>query len=140
MVGATGNGNWTQLAPADPNTWFQDYTSLMLNTIQTIGASNIDAILLSNELYALTNGEEYTSYWLSLVAEIRKVFTGKLGCNAAGLLGTWDQSQEFLHVTFLDSIDFLGISAYSRLSTNLDATLLDCIAGWSSNAYGQNLL
>jgi len=132
--------NWQRLAPTDPAAWFASYTAQLIALVGKSGASNIDAVLLGNELYSMTTNSSYRQYWLDLIGRIRNLFRGSIGYNAGGLMGRWDTSQEFSNITFLAQLDFIGISTYPRLSSKFNANIDDYRAGWTSNIYGENLL
>jgi len=82
----------------------------------------------------------YKPRWLELIAAVRSRFSGEVGYNAGGLIGPFPTSQEYRNVTFTGALDFLGISAYPRLSAKRDADADDYRKGWTQNAYGNNSL
>ncbi|TWU40655.1 cellulase family glycosylhydrolase [Novipirellula artificiosorum] len=103
-------------------------------------AARIDSMLIGNELHSMATNPEYQLRWEKLIAGIRPLFSGRLGYNAGGLIGPWESSQEYLNVSFIDSLDFIGISAYPRLPKELDADADDYLAGWRKSPYGEDLV
>ena len=132
--------NWQRIAPTDPAAWFASYGAQLIALVRRPESSQIDALLLGNELYSMSTNANHKSRWIALISEIRSAFSGRIGYNAGGLIGPFDTSQEYLRVTFVDALDFIGISAYPRLSTKLNANFDDYRTGWTNNAYGENLL
>ena len=132
--------NWQRIAPTDPAAWFASYSAQLMSLMGRPEAGMIDALILGNELCSMSTNESYKSRWIELISDIRSVFSGPIGYNAGGLMGPFDASREYLRVTFIDALDFIGISAYPRLSAKLNANFDDYRAGWTKDAYGQDLL
>jgi len=143
IVGSTKDPNhtrWQHIAPADPAAWFRSYGAQLDALVARPGARGIDALLLGNELFSMSTNAAHTARWTALISRIRSAFAGRIGYNAGGLIGPFKTSQEYLRVTFIDSLDFIGISAYPRLSAKLGATAADYRKGWTHSAYDENLL
>lgn len=132
--------NWQRIAPADPGAWFKSYTAQLTELVRRPEAGKIDALLLGNELHSMTTNPDYKLRWAKVISIIRSLFPSQIGYNARELTGPWESSREYLHVTFVDSLDFIGISAYPRLSKKLDADADDYRRGWRKSAHGEDLV
>lgn len=146
MIGSNGV-NWQRMNPSDPDLWFETFGDKILSILNRDDASNIDAIIIGNELKSMSNNGNYQDDWYKLIREIRAVFEGEVGYNAGAFLGYFrPQEEEYLHVTFKDSLDFMGFSAYPRLIKTQGGFSEDPQAagydeyfnGWSSAQHQRN--
>lgn len=104
-------------------------------------AAQVDALILTNELKAMTMEAAYTERWENVVTEMRALGAKQsgrsrsieIGVNSGGLLGYGPDQQEMGNVPFAGSLDFIGVSAYPRVTKNLDATYDDFYNGWFSD-------
>ena len=138
MVGDVNGLNWQQLAPSDPQLWFNNYTSILNQIAAILQTQGVSNFLITNELNSMTTNPAYTNYWASLISTLRKTFTGKIGFNSGGLLGGKDN--EFLNVpkATLALLDFMGISAYPRLMSPQTYTVDSVLAGWKQDYFKNN--
>ena len=73
-------------------------------------ATGVDRLTLGSELRDMTNNEDYSNHWTSLIASVDSVFDGELGYAA-----NWDNyDNEVVRTVFWSNevIDFIGIDAY----------------------------
>jgi hypothetical protein len=140
IVGANGN-NWQDLAPTDPQLWFTNYGAALNQLADTISPYHTSHFLITNELRSMTTNPAYSGYWNTLTTNLRQHYSGKLGFNAGGLLGTCGNCNEFLNIPgdTLNTTDFVGISAYPRVLTPQAYTIDNVASGWTSDIYGTNL-
>ena len=87
----------------DWDRWFVDYSKLMLQYAKVAEAGGADIFCIGTEL--LDSVKKQPSKWRELIAEIRKIYSGKLTYAA-----NWDE--EYKAVPFWDALDYIGIQAY----------------------------
>lgn len=140
IVGSNGT-NWKDLAPTNAKLWFENYSSTINKLAEIISPYNVSHYLITNELYSMTTNYEYTEYWKDLITNLKKVYNGKIGFNAGGLLGNCVRCNEFLNIptATLSATDFLGISSYPRLLPPQVYTSTAVMSAWKNDFYGSNL-
>ncbi len=140
MVGDVNGLNWQQLAPTDPQLWFNNYTSVLNQIAPILQTQGVSNFLITNELSSMTTHPAYTNYWANLIAALKKNFTGKIGFNAGGLLGGNSSDNEFLNIpkATLSLLDFMGISAYPRLMSAQTYTVDSVLAAWRQDYFKNN--
>ncbi|MDR7131377.1 hypothetical protein J2X69_003741 [Algoriphagus sp. 4150] len=102
--------------------WFENYGGFILDYAKMAEEHQIPMLCVGTEL-ELTSARE--ADWRRVIAEIRKVYSGKL-IYAANFT-------EFEHVKFWDALDYIGIQAYFPLSSKADPKLSDLKAGWKKH-------
>jgi hypothetical protein len=128
---------WSSIAPRDASTWFESYGSSIKNVLRQLEPYGIDSILLGNELANLTTSSIYQDYWSTLISDFKEVFSGHIGYNASAFGAPVGSSDEYSSVTFLDKIDFLGISIYPQLYSNKTPSAEEMQDGWFRTANGE---
>jgi len=119
--GFTGN-----LKPTSEENWqlleksYKDYILTYAKAAQKI---NAEILCIGTELEQFVMHRP--EYWLSLINDIRKVYSGKLTYAA-----NWD---EYKRITFWHQLDFIGIDAYFPLSTKKTPTISELETGWKSH-------
>lgn len=119
-----GGGHW----PGDVkfeteegwNTWFDNYEDWIIHYAELCEANNVDALCIGTELVhtTLTHPEK----WRKIIAEIRKVYKGKLTYAA-----NW--GEEFEGFSFWDDLDVVGLNSYYPLSPKQDPSDAALLAG-----------
>ncbi|MEP0712007.1 MAG: hypothetical protein ABJC55_08795, partial [Algoriphagus sp.] len=99
--------------------WFENYQGFILDYARMAQAYQIPMLCVGTELEMTSEREED---WRKVIAEIRKVYSGKL-IYAANFT-------EFEQVKFWDALDYIGIQAYFPLSTKENPSLSDLKSGW----------
>ncbi len=100
--------NWRGLIdPYDLEKWFKYYDIMLLRIANLAEKHDVEMLTVGSEL---VNLQQYTSHWEELIQKVREVYSGKLNYAA-----NWDAYQE---ITFLDKLDYLGLSGYFELTTN----------------------
>lgn len=82
------------------------YTSFILTYAKTAQEINAEIFCIGTELEQFINSRP--DYWLQLISEIKKIYTGRLTYAA-----NWD---EYKRVPFWKELDFIGIDAYFPVS------------------------
>ena len=101
------------------NIFFREYEE-WIDTIATISeTAGADYFCIGTELM---NSLKYEDEWRRIIAEIRKVYTGKITYAA-----NWDKYEE---VPFWDALDYIGIQAYFPLTTKNNPSEGEIDLGW----------
>lgn len=102
--------------------WFDNYEGFILAYAKMAEEHQIPMLCIGTELELTSKREDD---WRKVIAEIRKVYSGKL-IYAANFT-------EYEHVKFWDALDYIGIQAYFPLSTKENPNLSDLKSGWKKN-------
>jgi hypothetical protein len=112
-------GDWR--AAINPDTaWFSAFTSMMLKYALLADSNHIEMICIGDE-YVVATQSKFTSNWRKLIAEIRKVYSGKLtyASNWSGAFAYGITIAEFQQVEFWNDLDYIGIDAYYPLTNSV---------------------
>ncbi|PHR15041.1 MAG: glycoside hydrolase [Aequorivita sp.] len=116
-----GYTGWVEMASeAD---WLQleiTYKNFILDFAKVAEAKNIEILCIGTELEKFI--EHRPEYWRELIAEIKKIYNGKLTYAA-----NWD---EYKRVPFWDALDYIGVDAYFPISKTKTPTVEETKAGW----------
>ena len=111
---------------ADWAEWFRRYQDFAVHYARLAEAQGMEIYAVGTELKG-TAGRE--ADWRRLIAEVRKVYHGRLTYSA-----NWDG--ELDSVRFWDALDYIGVQAYYPLSDKDHPTLMDLESGWAPFAQG----
>lgn len=101
--------------------WENSYGNYIMNHARIADSMNVEAFCIGLEFkYAV---KERTDFWFMLIADVRKVYKGKI-CYAAN----WDN---FQNIPFWDELDFIGINAYFPLSQKNTPDIQELMNGWN---------
>jgi hypothetical protein len=113
-------GNLKMNSEAEWNALESSYRKFILTYAELAEEEKIEIFCLGTEL------EEFVvnrpNFWLDLIHEVKKVFSGKLTYAA-----NWD---EYTKVTFWEELDYIGIDAYFPLSDAKSPTVEELKTGW----------
>ena len=114
------DGSWrARINPDDKDALFTAYSAVLNHYADLAQAHGVEGMVIGAELSSLT-GPAYTSYWRSMIAEVRRRFGGFLTYSAqwgsAPPSSEHDQYREFEQIEFWQELDYLGISAYFELA------------------------
>lgn len=117
-------GSWPgeieMLNEEDWKLWFENYRGFILDYARLAEELGIPVLCIGTELEKTT---QRTDDWRNVIAQIKKVYSGKL-IYAANFT-------EFEQVEFWDDLDYIGIQAYFPLSKNLNPSLAELKKGWN---------
>jgi len=106
------SGEWR--AAIQPDTaWFSAYLMMILKYAQFAQENQIEMLCIGDEFVVATQ-HQFTSRWRDIIAEIRRIYSGKL-TYAANWSGAYDEgitTAEYLQVEFWNDLDYIGIDAY----------------------------
>lgn len=120
-----GDGVWISEikmeSEEDWKKWFASYRTFILHYAHLAERIGAEALCVGTELR--TTAKERPNDWRTMIAEIRRVYRGKLTYAA-----NW--TNELNDITFWDGLDYIGVQAYYPLSDNDNPTLDECVEGW----------
>lgn len=106
----------------DWKAWFESYRDFMVHYAQIAQANNVEMLCIGTELTSVSTirGE----MWKDIVIKpVREAYKGPLTYAA-----NWNV--EYMHVSFWDAMDYVGIDAYFPLSDKDNPTLEELKKGW----------
>ncbi len=107
---------------ADWNLWFDNYTAFILDHAKFAEKLKFPLLCIGTELEKTSQRDKD---WRKVIAEIRKVYSGKLVYAA--------NFTEFEKVTFWDELDYIGIQAYFPLAKSHNPELDELKSSWKSH-------
>jgi hypothetical protein len=114
-------GDIAMTTDADWERWFASYEAFILHYAALAEANGFEALAVGTEL---AKASRRTSDWKRVIAEVRKVYHGKLTYCA-----NWNDEVEA--TGFWDDLDFIGVQAYYPLATIDDPSKADIEAAWA---------
>src|ERR1051325_4817864 len=120
------NGNeWhatvQQSSPEAHARWWASYREMILHYACVAQDADAESLCVGTELVEMTH--RFPSEWRGLIADVRKVFKGKLT-----YAGHWER--EFEEITFWNDLDFIGITAYFPLAAPEGASIEQLTDAW----------
>jgi hypothetical protein len=110
------------IRPADYDTWFAAYTRMLVHYAEIAQEASAPLFVIGDELTGVQGDRER---WPPLIAQIRRVFKGKLTYAA-----NWDPG--YKAVPFWNLLDYVGIDEYTPLPTPTDTPTVDeLVAAWA---------
>lgn len=103
--------------------WIQlenEYSNFILTYAKLAETTQVKVFCIGTELEQFVI--QRPTYWKHLIAEIKKVYSGKLTYAA-----NWD---EYKRVPFWDQLDYIGVDAYFPISDTKTPSLEESKAGW----------
>ncbi len=96
------------------------YSNFIIDFAKVAEAENVEIFCIGTELEKFI--EHRPEFWRALIAEVKKVYKGKLTYAA-----NWD---EYKRVPFWDALDFIGVDAYFPISESKIPTVEEARNGW----------
>ncbi len=93
------------LKPHDFSAWSQSYEAFLLHYAKLAQESGVEILSIGSELGSM---EKQDQFWESLIGKVRTSYSGKLLYSS-----NWDH---YTHPHFWHLLDYIGITAYNRLS------------------------
>lgn len=98
----------------------QAYSAFILDFAKVAEVEKVEIFCIGTELEKFI--EHRPEYWRALIAEVKKVYKGKLTYAA-----NWD---EYKRVPFWDALDYIGVDAYFPVSESKTPTVEEVKSGW----------
>jgi hypothetical protein len=100
--------------------WEESYSLYILTFAKMAEAESVDMFCIGTEYKTATT--KRPEYWKTLIAEIRKVYSGKITYAA-----NWD---EYNDISFWGELDYIGVDAYFPLMQDDDPLIAELSAAW----------
>jgi len=110
IILTNGRGDWGEIEPYDSDLFFENYEARINDVFNSTNSSNIDVLLITNELVNLTNDINYKDNWVNIINSFKSRYPVEIGMNVRGLSPYKSEWKNISHLT--NNLDFLGISAY----------------------------
>ena len=102
----SGSKDWRGIInPPNWDTWFASYVKFVTDLARISQQGDVDIFVVGSELLST---ESFRERWLGTIAEIKKVYKGKLTYSS-----NWDHYES---VTFWDQLDYVGMNNYYELA------------------------
>lgn len=102
--------------------WFENYKAFILDYARLAEKLKFPMLCIGTELEKTSTREKD---WRDIIAEVRKVYSGKITYAA--------NFTEFEKIKFWDALDYIGVQAYFPLSKSHQPELKELIASWNSH-------
>jgi len=110
--GKINPGNW--------DSWWKDYSQFILRYAKLAESGKAEVFSVGSELIST---ETQTDRWKKLIAEVRKVYSGRLTYSA-----NWDHYQA---PKWWDDLDIVGMTSYYTLAKGTNPSLADLKKTWA---------
>lgn len=115
------DGKWRGLIePVDRKAWFKSYEKLLVELAMLAESEHVEFFSIGIEFNSL---EKETELWLSLIAAVREVYSGKITYSL-----NWYTPTEILG--FWQALDFISLDAYYELDAPNSATVDQLVDAW----------
>jgi hypothetical protein len=122
------DGKWrSDIYPSSSENWAlwkETYRDFILRYANVAESSNVDMYCIGVEFSRLT--KEKPEFWRTLIADIRKVYSGKIIYAA-----NW--YEEYEEITFWKDLDYIGIQAYFPLTDKMYPSEQQISKGWKKH-------
>ena len=121
QIGTVEAGDWRgTIRPDDESLWWTSYRRFVLHYARLAASEGVELLCVGSELSSM---EQEEAQWLRLIAEVRRVYDGQLTYSA-----NWDHYED---VGFWPQVDYVGLSGYYTLSSQLRPSYSQLAAGWA---------
>lgn len=121
LVVRSRDGTWQALIdPRDRGHWYASYQRMTRHYARLAKRGRAGMMVVCAELESMT---WQTQRWRRVIREARSLFPGELTCSANAPAGA-----ERIH--FWDRLDYIGISAYMRLSGEPNPSVDELVRAW----------
>jgi hypothetical protein len=115
------------------NTWFANYQSY-IDSWATLAQQNVNnGVTMFSVGAELSEMEQYSSNWTTLISSVRGIYSGKL-TYAANWAGNSDGNGGYTGVSWWNQLDYIGIDAYFPLTNIADPTEAQLQTAWQGIA------
>jgi hypothetical protein len=117
----TTDGAWrANIDPTNRNAWFDNYENLLTHYAVMAKVYNVEQLVIGTELISMAAANihfDNTAHWEKMIDDIRKYYFGELTYSANWGPDTSNFANEKVHIDFWPKLDYIGLSAYFRLTT-----------------------
>jgi hypothetical protein len=115
--------------------WFASYREFINHYADFSQNAGADMLCLGVELGGVTHRE---TDWRFVIREVRERFKGPITysslCSAMGASTTYPHAEE-KRIAWWDAVDFIGVSAYYKLTNKKNPTMAELKAAWTINGH-----
>ena len=115
-IDTNGDGWRGRIDPADKDTFFANYTEMLLDYARVGEENGADMLVIGTEMMELARGGN-REYWEDLISAVREVYSGKIM-----YAGFW-----YIKADFLDLVDVIGVDPYVPLVTDDGSDSVDAL-------------
>ena len=108
-----------KIKAANWNSWWSGYTTFVTHYAKLADNSGAEAFIVGSELISI---EDQARRWEKLIADVRKVFRGKLSYSA-----NWDHYRQ---IKWWRKLDVIGMTTYYDLTGGKDPTMPVLMRSW----------
>lgn len=108
-----------EIQPPSWDTWFESYSNYILDMARVAEANGVEVMMVGSELVST---EKHGSRWKRLIADVRKLYRGKLSYSA-----NWDH---YKNIEYWTDLDYVGMTTYHKLADEAGPTLAQLIDAW----------
>jgi hypothetical protein len=101
--------------------WWDSYRQMINHFAWISQGAGADVFVVGSELVS-TETETHLPQWRRTIAEVRKVFTGRLTYSS-----NWDH---YTHVKFWDDLDLIGMNSYWKLGEDRNVSVPEIVKRW----------
>lgn len=105
--------------PEDWQAWFKSYETIISHYLDLAEANGVEGFVIGTEL---SGTEKQAKRWRAIIALARSKFSGWLTYCA--------NHDSYANVTWWDALDFIGISAYFKLTNSYDPSVPRLVKAW----------
>jgi len=117
-------GSWTggidYETEEDWQSWEADYEKYILTFAEIAENQEVPLFCIGTEFKV--SSIERPQFWINLIKKIKSVYSGRLTYAA-----NWD---EYVHITWWDKVDYIGVDAYFPLSSDAIPEVSDLVQAW----------
>jgi Ca2+-binding RTX toxin-like protein len=117
------DGTWrAEIAPTNPDLWFQNYKAMMLQYAQLAQETGVAMLCIGTEMKSMS-GQTHKAKWVDLIGAVKQVYHGLVTYAA-----TYDEVKT---VAFWDKVDRIGVDAYVPLTGNNNPSVPELVDAWT---------
>jgi hypothetical protein len=123
------DGTWRgEFEPTSVSAWFASFQTFIVHYATIAQANNVEGLVIGTEYKTLSVAAN-ESYWATVIAAVRAVYTGQIayGANASG------PNDEYSTVSFWPLVDLIGVDGYVGLTTQDDPTVAQLVSAWTDS-------
>lgn len=117
--------------PTNRDAWFTNYNNILIKYAKIAESNGLKLFCIGTEMIKLTSSNENpdnTRRWKEMIANLRKIYSGKLTYSAQFDRTWWN---EIDNIGFFDDLDIISISAYYILTKSTNPSIEDLKSAWS---------
>jgi hypothetical protein len=120
LLSAPRGKEWRgKIKPPSWDAWFDQYRRQMVDIAEIAEETGVDVFLVGSELVTT---EKFTDKWKKIIADVRGVFSGRIGYSA-----NWDH---YKNIEYWDDLDLIGLTTYYKLADEPGPSVETLVESW----------